>query len=70
MFRDDKIKENEDGHVARIWAVRNAYRILFENSEVHGTCERNERRWEDNIKIDNNETNSLREFLHWPRMRS
>jgi hypothetical protein len=40
------------GHVARIGAERNAYRILVENPEGKRPLGRPRRRWVDNIKIN------------------
>jgi hypothetical protein len=40
------------GHVARIGATRNAYRILVGKPEEKRPLERSRRRWVDNIKMD------------------
>jgi hypothetical protein len=40
------------GHVARMGAMRNAYRILVEKPEGKRPLGRPRRRWVDNIKID------------------
>jgi hypothetical protein len=40
------------GHVACIWEMRNACKILIRNSEGKRSLGRPRRRWEDNIKID------------------
>jgi hypothetical protein len=40
------------GHVARMGAKRNAYRILVGNPEGKRPLRRPRRRWVDNIKID------------------
>jgi hypothetical protein len=40
------------GHVARMGAKRNAYRILVGNSEGKRPLGRPRRRWVDNIKMD------------------
>jgi hypothetical protein len=40
------------GHVARMEAKRNAYRILMEKPEGKSPLGRPGRRWVDNIKID------------------
>ncbi|KAJ4436699.1 hypothetical protein ANN_16831, partial [Periplaneta americana] len=40
------------GHVARIGASRNAYRVLVGSPEGKRPLERPRRRWEDNIKMD------------------
>jgi hypothetical protein len=39
------------GHVARMRAKRNAYRILVANPEGKGPLGRPRRRWVDNIKM-------------------
>jgi hypothetical protein len=40
------------GHVARIWAKRNAYRILMGKPDGERLLGRPRRRWMDNIKMD------------------
>jgi hypothetical protein len=40
------------GHVARIWEMRNAYRILVGKPEGKRPLGRPRRRWLDNIKKD------------------
>jgi hypothetical protein len=40
------------GHVARMGAERNAYRILVGKGEGKRPLGRPRRRWEDNIKMD------------------
>jgi hypothetical protein len=44
------------GHVARVGAKRNAYRILVGKPEAKTPLGRSRRRWVDNIKIDLRET--------------
>jgi hypothetical protein len=44
------------GHVARMGATRNAYRILVGKPEKKRPLERPRRRWVDNIKMDLRET--------------
>jgi hypothetical protein len=44
------------GHVERIGAKRNAYRILLGKPEGKSSLGRPSRRWVDNIKIDVRET--------------
>jgi hypothetical protein len=40
------------GHVARMWAKRNAYRIFVGKPEGERPLRRPRRRWVDNIKMD------------------
>jgi hypothetical protein len=40
------------GHLARMGAKRNAYRIFMRKPEGKRPLERSRRRWEDNIKTD------------------
>jgi hypothetical protein len=40
------------GHVARMGAKRNSYRILVEKSEENKSLGRPRRRWVNNIKMD------------------
>jgi transposase len=48
-----------EGHVARIGAKKNAYRILVGNPEGKRPLGRPRRRWVDNIKMD------LRDGMDW-----
>jgi hypothetical protein len=41
-----------DGHVARIWEKRNAYRLFVGKPEGKGPLGRSRRRWVDNIRMD------------------
>jgi hypothetical protein len=41
-----------DGHVPRIWAKRNAYRIMVGKPERKGPLERPGSWWVDNVKIN------------------
>jgi hypothetical protein len=40
------------GHVARVWEMRNAYKILVGRPEWNRPVGRTRDRWEDNIKIN------------------
>jgi hypothetical protein len=44
------------GHVARIWEIRNAYKILVGKPEWKRPFRRPRHRWEDNIRMDLRET--------------
>jgi hypothetical protein len=44
------------GHVARMGALRYSYKILVGNSEGKRPIGRLKERWEDNIKMDINDT--------------
>jgi hypothetical protein len=41
-----------EGHVVRIWEMRNAYKILIGNPEGNRPLGRRRRRWKNNIKND------------------
>jgi hypothetical protein len=43
------------GHIARMEEMRGVYRVLVEKPEGRGRLGRPRRRWEDNIKMDNQE---------------
>jgi hypothetical protein len=50
MFKSGRMRWAE--HVERMWAKRNAYRILVGNPEGKRPLGRPRRRWVDNIKMD------------------
>jgi hypothetical protein len=53
MFRPRRMRWA--GHVARMWANRNAYRILVEKSQGKRPLGRPTLKFEDNIKMDDRE---------------
>jgi hypothetical protein len=55
-YQADQIKKDETGHVARMPDMKNAYKILEENSEMRKKLGATKCRRKNNIKSDSKET--------------
>jgi hypothetical protein len=53
-------------YVARMVAMRNAYKVLVGKAEKERTLEKPRRRWEENIRMDAREMGW--EVIHWIRL--
>ena len=55
---DQSRRRRWKGHVARMWEMRDAYRVLVGKPEGRRSLGKPRRRWEDNIKMDLREVRS------------